>query len=60
MQPQSDHETAIAKAVDAKLLEDPNTPFEKLVVVVAGSIGFALSQSDTQFLVDYTKRCQNT
>jgi len=55
MQPQGDHETAIAKAVDAKILEDPDSTFAVIVVAVAGSLGFLLSNSDSQFLVDYTK-----
>ena len=58
MQPQSDHETAIAK--DAKLLEDPDTPFEDIIMAVLGSLGFALSKSDSLFLVDYAKRCRKT
>ena len=57
MQPQSDHETAIAKAIDAKLLEDRDTPFEDIIVAVAGSIDFVLSKSDSQFLMDYAKKC---
>jgi len=57
MQPQSDHETAIAKAIDAKLLVDRDTPFEDIVVAVAVSVDFVLSKSDSQFLMDYAKKC---
>ena len=39
MQPQSDHETAIAKAIDVKLLEDPATPFEDIIVAL-NDIGY--------------------
>jgi hypothetical protein len=60
MQPQSDHETTIAKAIDAKLLEEPAMPFGDIVVAVAASVGFVLSKSDSQFLVDYAKACRKT
>jgi hypothetical protein len=55
MRPKNDHESAIAKAIDAKLLEDPNIAFEIIVPAVAGSMGFLLSRSDTQFLLDCAK-----
>jgi len=54
MRPKNDHELAIAKAIDTKFLEDPNSAFEIIVPVIAGSLGFLLSSSDTQFLLDYT------
>jgi hypothetical protein len=60
MQPQGDHETAIAKAIDAKLLKDPNTPFADMILAVAVSVDFVLSESESQFLVDYAKRCGKT
>jgi hypothetical protein len=60
MQPQSDHETAIAKAIDAKLLKGSYTPFEDIIVAVSVSIDFVLSKSDSHFLVDYAKRCRKT
>jgi len=56
MQPQNDHETAIVKAIDVKLLEDTSSPFEDIVVAVAGSVDFLLSKSDTEFLVKYAKK----
>jgi len=58
MLPQNDHETAIAKAVDTKILNDPDFPDESIITSVVASIGFVLSISDTQFLIDYTKRCR--
>jgi len=42
------------KAVDAEILKYPDIPY------VASSIGFVLSISDTQFLIDYTKKCRKT
>ena len=58
MQPGSDHETAIAKAIDTKLLKDPDTPIADLIVDVAVSVDFVLSESESQFLLDYAKRCR--
>jgi hypothetical protein len=55
MRPKNDHELAIAKAIDINLLDDPNSAFEIIVPVIAGSMGFLLSRSDTQFLLDYAK-----
>jgi hypothetical protein len=55
MQPKNDHEEAIAKAIDAKLLEDPDRPIEITLLRVACSMGFLLSKSDTAFLADYAK-----
>lgn len=55
MRPKNDHELVIANVIDAKLLEDPNSEFELIIVTVAGSLDFALSQSDSHFLVGYAK-----
>jgi hypothetical protein len=60
MQPDCDHETEIAKAIDAKIIAEPDVAIEAIVVSVAASIGFVLSNSDTQFLIDYAKRCRKT
>ena len=60
MQPQGDHETAIAKAIDAKLLKDPETPFEDIIVAVTVSVDFVLSKSESQFLAEYAKRCRKS
>ena len=57
MQPENDHETAIAKAIDSKLLENPNGTFGDIILAVAGSIGFPLSKSESEFLLNYAKRC---
>jgi len=55
MHTQNDNEAAIAKAVDAKLIEDPDSSFAVIVVAVASSVGFLLAESDTQFLMDYAR-----
>jgi uncharacterized membrane protein SpoIIM required for sporulation len=46
---------AITKAIDTKFLEDPNSAFEIIAPLIAGSMGFLLSSSETQFLLDYAK-----
>ena len=53
---QGDHETAIAKAIEAKLLKDPETPFEDIIVAVAVKVDFVLSKSESQLLAEYAKR----
>jgi hypothetical protein len=47
MEPTNDHERAIAKAVDEKFLS--------LVRDIAVSLDFAMSKSDSQFLVRYVQ-----
>lgn len=53
MKPATDHERAIAKAVDSKLLEEPGNHRHTILAVVAESLDFVMSASDSQFLVDY-------
>ena len=53
MEPTTDHERAIAKAVDGKLLEDPGNHRHTIIAVVAESLDFVMSASDSQFMVDY-------
>ena len=55
MEPTNDHERAIAKAVDERLREDPGNPLHLLLRDVAVSLDFAMSSSDTQFLVRYVQ-----
>ena len=57
MQPDTERETVIAKAIDAKLLEDPDCTVEAIAVAITGLLDFELSKSDIQFLVEYAKRC---
>lgn len=52
-EPTTDHERAIAKAVDSKLLEEPGNHRHTIIAVVAESLDFVMSASDSQFLVDY-------
>ena len=53
MEPTTDQERAIAKAVDGKLLEEPGNHRHTIIAVVAESLDFVMSASDSQFLVDY-------
>ena len=55
MEPTNDHERAIAQAVDEKFAEDSDTRHHLILRDVAMSLDFAMSQSDTQFLVRYTQ-----
>jgi hypothetical protein len=53
MEPTTDHERAIAEAVDKKLVEYPGNHRHTIIAVVAESLNFVMSASDSQFLVDY-------
>lgn len=55
MEPTNDHERAIAKAVDDKLREDSSNQLHLILRDVAVSLNFAMSASDTQFLVRYVQ-----
>ena len=55
MEPTNDRERAIAQAVDEKFREDPGNPQHLILRDVAMSLDFAMSPSDTQFLVRYTQ-----
>jgi hypothetical protein len=53
MEPTNDHERAIAQAVDAKLMENPDHP--SIAWDIAMSMDFKMSSSDTQFLIGYVQ-----
>ena len=53
MEPQTDDERAIARAIDEKFRQDPAVPFASIVPDVAVSLGFLMSASDSKFLIRY-------
>ena len=56
MEPTTDHEQAIAQAVDEKFLgnaDDRNQATLRDYLDISASIDFVMSASDSQFLVDY-------
>jgi hypothetical protein len=59
MEPTNDHERMIAQAVDEKLLEDPGNRRFTIISVVAESLNFVMSASDSQFLVNYVQWRRN-
>ena len=59
MQPTNDHERIIAQAVEQKVLEDPGNRNHSMVRDIAISLDFAMSPSDSQFLVRYVQWRRN-
>ena len=55
MEPQTDHERAIAKAVDERFRQDPTISYASLVPDIAASLAFLMSASDSKFLVRYSQ-----
>jgi hypothetical protein len=55
MEPTTDHERAIAQAVDEKVLGDPGNLLATIIAEVAESLDFVMSASDSQFLVNYVQ-----
>jgi hypothetical protein len=55
MEPTNDHERAIAEAVDARFREDVDNELHLILRSVVVSLDFAMSASDTQFLVRYVQ-----
>jgi hypothetical protein len=57
IEPATDHERAIAKAVDKKFLENPGNrqPTIRDYLDISASIDFVMSAEDSQFLVDYLR-----
>jgi len=53
MEPTNDRERAIAQAVDKNFLEYPGNGHHAIIRDVAESLNFAMSASDSQFLVSY-------
>ena len=56
MEPTTDHEQALAQAVDEKFLgiaDDRNQATLRDYLDISASIDFVMSASDSQFLVDY-------
>lgn len=53
MERTNDHERAIAKTVDKKLMEYPGNHRYTIIGEVAESLDFVMSASDSQFLVSY-------
>ena len=51
----NDHERAIAKTVDKKLVEYPGNHRYTIIGEVAESLDFVMSASDSQFLVSYVQ-----
>lgn len=55
MERTNDHERAIAKTVDRKLVEYPGNPRYTIIGEVAESLDFVMSASDSKFLVSYVQ-----
>jgi hypothetical protein len=55
MEPTTDHERAIAQAVDEKFRRDPSVPPASVIVDLAVSLDFFMSASDSSFLVRYVR-----
>jgi len=57
IEPETDHERAIAKAVDAKFLDNPGNrqPTIRDYLDISASIDFVMSAEESQFLVDYLR-----
>jgi len=57
IEPATDHERAIAKAVDEKFQENPGIrqPTIRDYLDISASIDFVMSAEDSQFLVDYLR-----
>ena len=55
MERTNDHERAIAKTVDKKLVEYPGNRRYTIIGEVAESLNFVMSASDSQFLVSYVQ-----
>ena len=55
MERTNDHERAIAKTVDEKLVEYPGNHRYTIIGEVAESLDFVMSASDSQFLVSYVQ-----
>ena len=57
MEPATDHERAIAAAVDAKFQKHPGNrkPTIRDYLDISASIDFVMSAEDSQFLVDYLR-----
>ena len=56
MEPTNDHERAIARAVDEKILEDPGDSRHSIIRDVSMSLNFIMSPSESKFLVRYVLR----
>jgi hypothetical protein len=57
IEPATDHERAIAKAVDEKFQENPGNrqPTIRDYLDISAAIDFVMSAEDSQFLVDYLR-----
>jgi len=55
MEPITDHERVIARAVDEKILEDPGDSHHAIVRDVAVSLNFVMSPSESEFLIRYVQ-----
>ena len=55
MEPTTDHERAIARAVDEKILDNPSDSRHLIIRDVAMSLDFIMSPSESQFLVGYVQ-----
>ena len=57
IEPATDHERAIAKAVDEKFQENPGNrqPTIRDYLDISASIDFVMSAEDSQFLIDYLR-----
>ena len=55
MEPTTDHERAIAQAVDEKFRQDPSVPVGSIVADIAASLDFLMSASDSKFLFLYSQ-----